>query len=579
MPKKLGILRDIKIVLAILTIASTVLLISFGSPMAQLYEATLDRPGFLMTNVSLSSALASGESIEDDLLDPEALKVFYSARYDQPYWLSNFGISRRGNELLTVIDASWKHGLNPDSYHSSEIHTLAKRADPESQARLELLLTDAFVRYMRDLSGIRVNPHDFKLIDKNSWRKQKPAAELLALLNGEGRMGAMLTSAAPQGRTYKLLQDELVRLTQLGDEPWVGVVPIDFGGLMRPATRHKRIPDLRVRLGTGQQTHDPYYYDDALASAVIRFQSENGLKGDGIIGSNTLQALNRTRKEKIHQVIANLERLRWVDENRPEKFVVVNIPSYTLWAVERGQVKFEMPVVVGRSARPTQSFIAEISGVRFNPNWTVPPTIKRNDILPKIQEDPEYFTNKGIELIRGRGAERETLDPGAVDWENISWQELNAIEMVQIPGDHNPLGKIRILMPNEYNIYLHDTNHPEHFDNLTRAESSGCIRLKDPERMASFVMDGTRDWSDEKMTAMIDSRRMRDVAIENKIPVYVLYYTVWVDEQGRVVYGNDIYRQDGQLIKELERLDGFRIPGHNDNRMAGSVSTELVSVQ
>ena len=579
MAKKFKILHEFRVFLAICTIAFTGLLISFGPSMAQLYESKLDHPAFLMTNVSLSNALSVGEIGDNRFLDRDALQAFYASRFNQPYWLSNSGPYSRAEDFMETLQNSWTHGLNPANYHVDDIAALMKKTRLEDHAQLELLLTDAFVRYGRDLSGIRINPAGFKILDKNSWRKQASAATILERLNSEDRFDTVLKSIEPQGNTYKLLRAELVRLGGEGDEPWASVMPIEFSMLMKPTYRHKSIPDLRLRLGAVQQTSDALLYDDALAAAVMKFQRENDLKDDGVIGSNTLQALNRTRKDKIHQVIANLERLRWVEEKRPEKFVVVNIPSYTLWAIDDGKVEFEMPVVVGRPVRPTQSFIADIRGVRFNPDWTVPPTIKKNDILPKLQEDPEYLLNKGIELSRGHGSDRETLDSTAVDWENITWKELNAMSMVQVPGAHNPLGQIRILMPNEYNIYLHDTNHPEHFVNPERAESSGCIRLKEPKKMAQFVMKGNPGWEQGKLESMLALRGTRDVLIEQDIPVYVLYYTAWSDEQGRIVYGNDIYKQDSKLIEALAKLDGFRIPGHNEDIVAGSAPAELVSVR
>ena len=579
MAKKFKILHEFRALLAICTIAFTGLLISFGPSMAQLYESKLDQSAFLMTNVSLNNALNLEHASDARFLDREALQGFYDARLNQPFWLSNSGPYKRADKFVETLENSWAHGLNPANYHLQEIQGLMRKTRLEDHAQLELLLTDAFVRYARDLSGIRIDPSAFPILDKNSWRKMKTVNEILPVLNSEADFKDILQTIEPQGNTYKLIQSELIRLSAEGEEPWASVVPIQFGALMRPAYRHKSIPDLRLRLGAVQQTQDALLYDDALAAAVMRFQRENGLKDDGVIGSNTLQMLNRTRSERIYQLVANLERLRWVEEKRPEKFVVVNIPSYTLWAIDNNKVEFEMPVVVGKPVRPTQSFIADIRGVRFNPDWTVPPTIKKHDILPKLQEDPEYLLNKGIELTRRVEGGRETLDSTAVDWENISWKELNAMQMVQVPGAHNPLGQIRILMPNEYNIYLHDTNHPEHFSNLDRAESSGCIRLRDPKKMAQFVMKGNEDWAPKKLEEMLALRGTRDLLIEEQIPVYVLYYTVWADEQGRIVYGNDIYNQDRKLTAALENLDGFRIPGHNEKIVAGAASAELISAR
>ncbi len=382
----------------------------------------------------------------------------------------------------------------------------------------------------------------------------------------------------PQSNTYELLRQELVRLSQSPPKRYHGILPLGFGRILRPEERHARMNDLRMRLDVAPLSADERLYDDRLTAAVIKFQRDAGLHGDGIIGSQTLKALNRTKVDQMMQVIANMERLRWVDEARPDKFVVVNIPSATLWAIDNGKVEFEMPVIVGRPGRATESFITGIKGVRFNPTWTVPPTIKYVDMLPKLKNNPEYFADKGIEIFTGYGKGAQTLDPESVDWDDMSRQELRSLRMVQSPGAHNALGRVRVLMPNRFNIYLHDTNSPELFNKPARAVSSGCVRLKDPLKMASFIMRDEQGWNDPKMTRILDAGKTSDHHVSEAIPVYILYYTNWVDQQGRIVYGTDIYNQDQALIKKLANIDGFAIPGHTMVAKGKSALSKLASV-
>jgi murein L,D-transpeptidase YcbB/YkuD len=577
MSTKLQLLKDIRVLFAVSTIACTWLLASFGTPMSQIYQATLNavtvNPS-LQIETSLSTAMAS-DTGRAGFADLNAIEVFYKARANEPYWTGMAGPQDHAEDFIEALENSWKHGLNPHTFHIEEIRKLMESG--EDRGRLELLLSDAFLRYARDLSGMRVEPGKLGL-DTTSWRKPMSADEAMNHL-GDKRMAQILEKIEPQGHTYKMLQQELVKLSKEKEEDYSAILPIEFGGLMRPGYSHKKVPDLRTRLGVDPLTQDKYLYDDRLAAAVMEFQRQHDLNPDGVIGSSTLHVLNRTKRDKMIQIIANLERLRWVPEGRPEKYVVVNIPAATLWAVEGGEVQFEMPVVVGTPVRQTESFIANIVGVRFNPDWTVPPTIKKYDILPKLQEDSEYLLSKGIELSVGRGENRRTIDPTVVDWQNITWKELNAMDMVQIPGAHNPLGKIRILMPNQYNIYLHDTNHPELFEDNERAQSSGCIRLKNPEQMAEFVMKGQEGWAEDSMNSILQTGRISDMKISNRIPVYVLYYTVWTDDAGRVVYGSDIYKQDKRLAEELFHIDGLSIPGNTVSSAVESGRAELVSAQ
>jgi murein L,D-transpeptidase YcbB/YkuD len=237
--------------------------------------------------------------------------------------------------------------------------------------------------------------------------------------------------------------------------------------------------------------------------------------------------------------------------------VLVNIPSQTLWAVEDGQIAAKMAVVVGKPERPTKAFRAQITGIRFNPTWTVPPNIKTKDMLPLLQEDPHALSDRGIEFIEGDGAGARTIDPAGIDWKNISKGELARIRMVQSAGDHNALGRIRVLMPNEYDIYMHDTNHPEFFNMSQRTESSGCIRLSQPADMARFVLAQNKGWSDEKMNALIEAGKTVEVPAAERFPVFVLYQTVWPDGDGGLVYGADIYGEDRRLLKALETINGY----------------------
>lgn len=576
---------DMKAPLVFAAVGLFAFFVSFGPSLAQINSATLDNvSAFFDADLRFEAALTSTlthKSVADGvLLDPSVIKAFYTHRQLDPYWIKDSQLTRRADQFIKVLSLSWTHGLNPYAYHYEDIVRLKDSSDQKDKARLEVLLSDAFVRYARDLSGMRVDVQGLKM-DENHWRQPAAADELIGMLRSDYDFNEIVRRIEPQGQTYKRLQKELVELVGSGltaaDQPR----EISFDGLMYPGWRHKSIPDLRARLQVHQQTSDPLLYDDRLAAAVITFQRENGLKEDGIIGSNTLQLLNRSKAARVRQVIANMERLRWLEESRPDKFVVVNIPAATLWAIDDARVEFEMPVIVGKPVRATLSFVTEIQGVRLNPTWTVPPTIKRYDILPKIQDDPDYLFHKGVELFRGYGRNAVSVDPDSIDWHNISRKDLNDLRMVQIPGDHNPLGRYRVLMPNIYNIYLHDTNHPELFDNPVRTLSSGCIRMKEPRRMAEFILESKVDWRDINMAAKIDNIlatvKKTDIEIDDPIPVYVLYQTMWLDNADRLVYGTDYYNLDTKLIDKLAKIDGFFIPMHND--AIGSDRSELVLAQ
>lgn len=508
-----------------------------------------------MMHVSLANAFTTGALPSALKTEESAIRGFYTVRGNQPFWFSADGnLQGQGHALVLTLVQSWQHGLNPETYHAAALQSLANAENFADKAQLEILLTDGFAKYMRDISGMRIKPERLTLFADN-WRQAAPAAQILATLNSHGDAQGMIKEALPAGATYERMRAALTQLMQEPPSAYESALPINFGGrLLKPGMRDKAVSTLRARMGTTAQTKDERLYDDALAAAVMAFQRDSNLKSDGVIGAQTLALLNRSRQEKINQLIANMERLRWVKKENPQRMIVVNVPSATLWAIEEGRVKFEMPVIVGRPARPTHSFIAQIEGVRFNPNWTVPPTIKRTDYLPRLAEDPLYLQAKGIKLVRAG----KTMDPTDIDWASISSTELRDIKMVQDPGEGNALGRYRVLMPNPHNIYLHDTNQKSAFDGPDRAISSGCVRLSDPRKVAQFVIEHEKKWAPARVDEVVASGKTREVKIGAPMPVYIFYYTAWADQNGGIVYGSDIYGNDRKLLALLKEIDGYR---------------------
>ena len=523
-------------------------------------ESTSTKPSFIF-DLSLNIAFSQPNISKEKFSDEAAIRDFYEARENAPYWIDGNGLNANGVALFNTLETAWTHGLNPAKYHMNVLKTLKDRPNFLRSAHLELLLTDAFMRYARDLSGMRVENVESMQTSSEYWRKRMPAAQALTYLDSEKSFSAVLEAVEPQSKTYHKLRAELITLNRQTQEAnYDYVLPIKIDYMLRPGERHPKVPDLRIRLGTEQQTGDALRYDDRMVAAVMRFQRENHLEDDGIVGSRTLQLLNSTQIDKKHQLIANMERLRWAPTDRPQRYIAVNIPSAKLWAIKGEKVALEMPVIVGNPGRRTRSFITYVEGVRFNPDWTIPSTIKRFDILPKIKEDVNFLEEKGIVLLKGYGSNAKTIDPRSINWQTISWNEVQSIRMVQKPGENNPLGRVRVLMPNIYNIYLHDTNHPEYFERTERALSSGCMRMKEPEKVAQFIMETRGDWRKQDMHAAIGSGVKTDISIEQRMPVYVYYYTNWIDTDGKVVFGSDVYKNDTKLIKLLAENGDLYLP-------------------
>jgi murein L,D-transpeptidase YcbB/YkuD len=301
-------------------------------------------------------------------------------------------------------------------------------------------------------------------------------------------------------------------------------------------------------------------FDDALDRAVRRFQEHSGLEVDGIVGRNTLAALNRTALERLHQIEVNMERWRWLPRDLGDRFIRVNIASFEVDLFEAGEHLMNMRAVVGKDYRRTPVFSDTMTYLVVNPHWNMPHTIAVEDKLPLIKKDPGYLADNNMELLRGWGAEAVAEDPLSVDWstvtaENFRWR------LRQAPGPDNALGRIKFMFPNKFNVYLHDTPSRALFGSNVRALSSGCIRLEKPVELAEYLLRADPKWTRPALLAAIEEGVEQTVRLPEPIPVHLLYCTTWVDENGTVHFRDDIYGRDRiveDALKESPPVAGKR---------------------
>lgn len=492
----------------------------------------------------------------------DAISQYYTLQAVDRLWLDSDGeLTEKGATLLKFIGESWQQGLNPDNYHFTELADYAQGNDKKMLPYYDRLFSDAYLQYAHDMSTMRIDGRKIS-VDPVYWDTALPPDLLLRKITDATDLEAYLVSLEPLGPLYKRLKEEVIAYVTRKDELDKSFKPVmlDNARLLRPGESDPQLVALlreRFALNEAPDDWSKNTYDAELTKAVVDFQGSNHLKADGIIGAETLRLLNKSPANKYYQAIANMERLRWLHRTKPSKYVLVNIPSQTLWTVENDDITQEMRVIVGRKERPTMMFVSEITGVRFNPNWTVPSTIKRDDFLPMLKKDPLSLAAKGIDLKYKTPGTQEwlSLDPTLVDWSTVTPSDMANINMVQQPGPTNPLGTIRILMPNQYNIYLHDTSNPEYFNSTLRAESSGCVRVKEPKKLADFILKSNPDWDMSYVKTMLDKQKMIDVRAAQKIPVYLLYLTVWLNEDGSLTYGPDLYGWDSEMLHALEKAD------------------------
>jgi murein L,D-transpeptidase YcbB/YkuD len=476
--------------------------------------------------------------IAGQTLERAVVEAFYARRGFAPAWEDGpdaLGLGPRAAVIFGTLAAAADEGLDPADYHVREIAGLASGADPRERVARDLLITDGLFRYIADQSGSRL---------KLGWSDERPqsgpGAEVLetaAALRAEA-LRVFLEERAPRGAEYATLKAALAsarRAAAAGG--WVG---LPDGGTIRPGEHDTAVPALRLRLAAEgrkipaiRSASGFSLYDKALAEAVAAFQRDHGLKGDGVIGDDTRAALNVSAQARIDQLMANLERARW-SPGRPAagRSVEVNIAGYWLRAYDGGQIALTMPVVVGRAERKTPLIETRITNVVVNPSWTVPPTILTHDILPRLEENADYLSIRGLE--------RHALSDGRV-------------RLVQPPGPGNPLGRYKFILPNPFDIYLHDSPESGKFRREVRTFSSGCVRVGDATSLAIFLLSDNPRFTPDRLADLVAAGTTRTITLDEPIPVSLVYKTAWLDTHDRLILGNDPYDRDQRLLAALKK--------------------------
>lgn len=482
--------------------------------------------------------------------ETQAIQNFYQNQAEIFLWVDHGQLTSEAKDIVRDIGESWKQGLNPLNYQYTILNEYVKNGIPQGrEVDIEILFSNAFIKYAQDLSGMRLSPQELKE-DSKSWSRGVDGYSLLSILSQTSKKAEFIQNLLPSDKTYQRLSKELTLIVEdLAKTPEPQIKPVKYPGLLKPGVVHPAIVNIRQKLGlSGEST----LYDDDLKKQVEAFQSRHGLAPDGLIGPRSFNAIYQTRTQKLVKLIANLERRRWVRLPMPSRYIAVNIPQMQLEAVDAGKVVFEMPVIIGQDKRPTTSFVANIVGVRFNPLWYVPETIKKEDYLPALQKNPEALRKKGIQF-RVRSEEgMKKVAASEINWNQVDQETLKSIQMYQDSGGENALGLIRVLMPNPYDIYLHDTNAPELFKKDDRALSSGCVRMSEPDRIANFILSVNNGWAEEKIKKYVTSKKLIEIKAEKPLPVYLFYYTAWLDKKGDVIIANDLYQKDVDLVRALQ---------------------------
>jgi murein L,D-transpeptidase YcbB/YkuD len=378
---------------------------------------------------------------------------------------------------------------------------------------------------------------------------------LLAKATAAEDIGLYLATLAPDSREYRRLKHALSAYRVLARKGGWQALP--GGETLKPGMSDPRVPLLRERLiqlgdlaptiVVGELT---LFYDDSLVQAVKRFQYRHGLDQDGAVGKQTLAALNVPVEARIAQMLLNLERRRWMAEDRPGSYIFVNLADFELKVVDGERTILDTRVVVGTPYHRTPVFSGEMTYLELNPYWNVPPSIARKEILPKIKQDVSYLAQQNMRVFSGWDGAASELDPTAINWLAVSPGSF-PYKLRQDPGEGNALGRIKFMFPNRFNVYLHDTPSRALFQRTVRSFSHGCIRVQHPQALAELLLRDDPDWTPERIKAAIASGERRVVTLNNPMPVYITYLTAWVNKDGSVHFRDDIYGRDKRLAQAL----------------------------
>jgi murein L,D-transpeptidase YcbB/YkuD len=363
----------------------------------------------------------------------------------------------------------------------------------------------------------------------------------------------------PQQASYDRLRQALAVYRALllrGDWPRVS-----GGRLLRKGSVSDRVAELKRRLDASGDiavdvTNRTKIFDADLEEAVMSFQKRHGLKADGIVGLETLTALNVSLKRRIRQIELNMERLRWILGNVEQRSIVVNIANFELDVLENGKSVLSMKVVVGKPYRDTPVFTSKMTYLTINPSWNVPDSIARKEILKEIRKNPDYLARENIKVLKGWGSREEEIDPREIDWSRITPENL-PYRFRQEPGPLNPLGRLKFMLPNKFDVYLHDTPARGLFSANVRAFSHGCTRIEKPLELAEYILRDDPAWTRERLLAAIEEGTEQEVKIPRPLNVHFLYLTAWVDERGILQFRDDIYGRDKLLDEALHGKPAF----------------------
>ncbi|MEM6972586.1 MAG: L,D-transpeptidase family protein [Pseudomonadota bacterium] len=509
--------------------------------------------------------------------DNAELAAFYEARGHAPAWGAAGEIApERARALKAAIADAPRHALPMARFRPVELDAaLARPWD----ARAEMLFAEVYLDYARAVSSGLLTPRRLgRDFDVRPIRPEVSA--LMTDLATSQDPDGLLAALVPSDPDYAALMTRHEALVALAEQPEAWGPALPKGRSLKEGDRGPRVAALRARMiameyleparpavdadaalvaadGDGvaftMTTVPDELYDPTLVEAVKAFQARYGLNTDGVVGPATRAVLNTSPAKRARQVAVNLERIRWNNGkiDRDGRRVMVNMPDFRVDVMEGDEIAFTTRAVIGKYKHQTVEFSDTMDHMVINPTWHVPMSIARNEILPKLREDPGYLEARNMTLVSGE-------DPWLIDWETMTPSDFPG-RVRQAPGPGNALGRVKFMFPNNHAIYLHDTPQRGLFRRDNRAYSHGCVRVERPLELAHYLLSGQVDSPERSFQRWLRTGREIYVNLDQPLPVHLVYRTAFTDADGQPAFRSDVYRRDAKVAAALEKA-GVSLP-------------------
>lgn len=484
------------------------------------------------------------EDDDDETTVDLSLRAFYAGSTARPIWVSENGPNERARTAAAEIARAGKFGLDPNDY---ELPDIAAGTSNEALAKFELAMTRAVLAYAEHAKAGRVHPSEVGHSLNNPEGLKDPRGLLQDLRSGD--VASLLQGLHPQHPQFKALVKSLAE--QRGSDGEKPRVQLPDGPVLRAGATHEQVVLLRKRLDIGgADDADAEKFDAAVEAAVEAFQKSKGLKQDGIVGNNTRHAMNGESNEQlIVRILANMERWRWLPDDMDAEagiYVWNNIPEFRVRIVKEGDVAFDERMIVGKTNKQTPVFSEQLEWIEIHPTWYVPMSIMVEDIGPSLRRPTSTVMERyHLRLNCGRHGN---------DWRKIDWNKVSIrnCSVSQPPGDRSVMGDFKFKFPNKHDVYMHDTPQKNLFNATVRAYSHGCMRIRNPRRMAEILLDHDKGMSSARIGEILAGpKRLHKEDLSTFVPIHVTYFTVSFDENGGMQTFRDVYGHDRKLAQKL----------------------------